>query len=259
MTRDLTRTFGSYVAVESLNLRVPQGRIFGYLGLNGAGKSTTIKMLCTLLCPTGGSAEVLGHDVATQPLAVRTLIGLLGEDGGDGRAAWSAREYVRYFAGIRGLSDPRRATEAALDAVKLDAPWRRRAMSTYSTGMKRRVELARALLGQPRVLFLDEPTRGLDLPTKRETWEFLRALAKDEGVTMFLSSHEVPEIMALCEDLAVIAKGRITFKGPVAHLGRTHDEFETNLIPLLEREPGEASTTFTVAERNSPPQKIRTR
>ncbi len=121
-----------------------------------------------------------------------------------------------------------------LDLLGLEKPERRRRISTYSTGMKRRVEVARAFLGRPRVLFLDEPTRGLDLPSKREMWEFFRYLSKKEKVTMFLSSHEVNEIQALCQNLSVIARGRLTYRGEAAKLGTDAATFEANLIRLLQ-------------------------
>lgn len=235
-TRDLTRTFGDHVAVDRVTLTVPWGRIHGYLGLNGAGKTTTIKMLTTLLAPTGGSARVAGHDVAREPLRVRDAIGLVGDEGGASRPSWTANEYVGYFARVRGLHDPRQAVADALDAVGLEPRWRRRAIGTYSTGMTRRVGIARALLGNPRVLFLDEPTRGLDLPAKRETWALLRRLVAGGDVTVFLSSHDAAEIRALCQDLTVIARGRLAYSGPTAGLGRDEGEFEAELVRLLQGE-----------------------
>lgn len=239
VAENLTKRFGAHVAVDTLNLRVPRGRIFGYLGLNGAGKSTTIKMLTTLLRPSSGSAFVMGYDVEKEPMPVRNLIGLLGDEGGESRPQWTAREFVRYFAGLHDIEDPRGAAERALDVVELDPDWRQRPMASYSTGMRRRVELARAIVADPRILFLDEPTRGLDLPAKRQSWELFRRLAKDEGVTIFLSSHEVAEILALCDELAVIAKGKLTYEGSAAELGPDSEKFERNLIPLLEDRPRE--------------------
>ncbi|HET6404182.1 MAG TPA: ABC transporter ATP-binding protein [Candidatus Thermoplasmatota archaeon] len=240
--RDLTRRFGDFVAVDRMNLAVPQGSIYGYLGLNGAGKSTTIKMLTGLLQPTEGSATVAGHDVVTAPEAVRSIIGLVGDEGGDSCPSWTALEYVGYFARLRGLAKARERTTHVLDLVGLDPAFRGRVIGSYSTGMKRRVEVARALLSEPRVLFLDEPTRGLDLPAKREMWEMLRDLVRERGVTIFLSSHEVPEIQALCEDISVIARGKMTYSGRASELGKTPEEFEASLIRLLRGEP--RRTTF---------------
>lgn len=232
--RGLTRRYGNHTAVDRVDLRVPEGKVFGYLGLNGAGKTTTIKMLTTLAPPTAGSARILGHDVAQEPLEVRRCIGLVGDESADSRPSWSALEYMGYFAALHGA---RHRVKPLLQAIGLEPLWWKRALGTYSTGMKRRVEIARALLGQPRVLFLDEPTRGLDLPAKRQTWEFLRRLARERKVTIFLSSHDVLEIQALCQDLAVVSKGRIVHSGPVAGLGSDPRIFEDRLIRLLQGRP----------------------
>lgn len=240
-TRDLTRAFGGHVAVDRVTLTVPWGRVYGYLGLNGAGKSTTIRMLATLLAPSAGSARVAGHDVVEEPLAVRAAIGLVGDEGAASRASWTAEEYLLYFARARGLRDARAEVDAALDLVDLARPWRRRVVAAYSTGMRRRVEIARALLGAPRVLFLDEPTRGLDLPAKHETWALLRHLVARGDRTVFLSSHDAAEVQALCGDLAVVAGGRLGYEGPAAALGRDPAAFEAALVRLLRGAPREAT------------------
>jgi ABC-2 type transport system ATP-binding protein len=132
---------------------------------------------------------------------------------------------------------PAGEVERILDNVGLDAKFRGKVIGTYSTGMKRRVEIARALMGNPKVLFLDEPTRGLDLPAKRETWTLLRNLAAREQVTTFLSSHDAQEIRSLCSEISVIAKGRVVFTGPTRDLGADLDEFEERLIGLLTKSP----------------------
>jgi ABC-2 type transport system ATP-binding protein len=235
LARKLTRTFGDFTAVDSVDLEVPEGALYGFLGLNGAGKSTTIRMLCGLLPPTSGQAVVAGHDVAHDTLAVRARVGLIAElESAKARPTWSGREYLQYFAGLWELPDPATRVETLLDQVGLARDWRARPMRGYSTGMQRRVEVARAMLGGPRILFLDEPTRGLDLPAKRELWAWLRNLAHAEGVTLFVSSHEVREIRTLCDDLAVIAGGRIVFQGAARTLGRTEEDFEESLVGLLQ-------------------------
>ncbi|HVL48926.1 MAG TPA: ABC transporter ATP-binding protein [Candidatus Thermoplasmatota archaeon] len=233
-TQNLTRRYGEFVAVDGVNLAVPTGTIYGYLGLNGAGKSTTIKMLTTLIRPTAGHATVAGHDIVSEPLAIREIIGLVGDEGADSRPSWTGREYLGYFARIRGMPRAEDAVREALDAVRLDPRFRHRAIASYSTGMKRRVDLARALLSRPRVLFLDEPTRGLDLPSKRETWELLRRLAREQDVTVFLSSHDATEVHELCANIAIVARGRLTYSGPAATLGSDPRAFEAALIKLLE-------------------------
>ncbi len=234
----LTRRFGDFVAVDRVTLRIPKGRLYGFLGLNGAGKTTTIRMLTTLLPPSGGSAKLWGHDVATAPLAVRRLVGLVSDETSESQSAWTAREYLAYFARIRRLSDPVAEVEHILDEVGLEARFRDKLLGTYSTGMTRRVEIARALMGRPKVLFLDEPTRGLDLPAKREMWTLLRRLAADEEVTTFLSSHDAQEIRGLCSKISVITRGRLVYTGVPSELGATLDEFEDNLVRLLMLPPG---------------------
>ena len=232
-TENLTRRFGDFVAVDSINLQVRKGELFGFLGLNGAGKTTTIRMLTTLLPPSAGKARLWDRDVVADPIAARSLIGLVSDETSESQSSWTGREYLGYFARIRRLPDPAGVVERSLDKVGLDAAFRSRLIATYSTGMKRRVEIARALMGDPKVLFLDEPTRGLDLPAKRETWNFLRELAARENVTTFLSSHDAQEIRNLCSEISVIAKGRVVFAGTTRELGSDLDSFEENLIRLL--------------------------
>ncbi len=232
-TIGLTRRFGAFTAVDGVSLRIPKGHLYGFLGLNGAGKTTTIRMLTTLLPPTEGTARVWGHDVARDPLAVRGLVGLVSDETSESHSTWTAREYLGYFARIRGVAQPAAMVESILTDVGLDPAFRGRLIGTYSTGMKRRVEIARALMGTPKVLFLDEPTRGLDLPAKREMWNLLRRLAAEQDVTTFLSSHDAQEIRSLCSEISVIARGRVVFTGATAELGTDLDSFEERLIALL--------------------------
>jgi len=229
----LTRRFGEFTAVDGVTLRIPKGRLYGFLGLNGAGKTTTIRMLTTLLPPSAGSAKLWGHDVVEEPLAVRGLVGLVSDETSESQSTWTAREYLTYFARLRQIADARDHVEKLLDDVGLNVAFRGKPIGTYSTGMKRRVEIARALMGQPKVLFLDEPTRGLDLPAKREMWNLLRRLAIDENVTTFLSSHDSHEIRSLCEEISVISKGKLIYTGVTRDLGADLDEFEERLIVLL--------------------------
>lgn len=232
-TEGLTRRFGSLTAVNHVSLKVREGELYGFLGLNAAGKTTTIRMLTTLLPPSAGAAKILGHDVVGQPLAVRKLVGLVSDETSESQSEWTAREYLGYFARIRGLSDVENEVERSLESVGLDALFRGKLIGYYSTGMKRRVEIARALMGNPKVLFLDEPTRGLDLPAKREMWKLLQTLAEREKVTTFLSSHDAQEIRSLCTQISVISQGRLVFTGPSRDLGADLDSFEERLIQLL--------------------------
>ena len=232
-TVGLTRRFGDFTAVDRVTLQIPKGHLYGFLGLNGAGKTTTIRILTTLLPPTEGTARLWGHDVVKEPLAVRRLVGLVSDETSESQSAWTPREYLSYFARIRRLPNPNEEVERILEDVGLEARFRHKLISTYSTGMKRRIEIARALMGGPKVLFLDEPTRGLDLPAKRDMWSLLRRLAARENVTTFLSSHDAQEIRSLCSQISVIAKGRLVYTGATRELGDDIDEFEERLVELL--------------------------
>ena len=232
-TTGLTRRFGAFTAVDGVSLQIPKGHLYGFLGLNGAGKTTTIRVLTTLLPPSHGTARLWGHDVAREPLAVRSLVGLVSDETSESHSTWTAREYLGYFARIRALPAPAETVEKILTDVGLDPAFRGKLIGTYSTGMKRRVEIARALMGAPKVLFLDEPTRGLDLPAKRDMWNLLRRLAAEQNVTTFLSSHDAQEIRTLCTEISIIAHGRLVFTGPTRELGADLDSFEERLIELL--------------------------
>ena len=232
-TDGLTRRFADFVAVDHVTLKIPKGHLYGFLGLNGAGKTTTIRVLTTLLPPSAGTAKLWGHDVIADPLAVRSLVGLVSDETSESQSTWTAREYLGYFARIRHLPDPAGEVERLLDQVGLAGKFRNALIGTYSTGMKRRVEIGRALMGHPKVLFLDEPTRGLDLPAKRETWKLLRDLAAQEQVTTFLSSHDAQEIRSLCTEVSVIARGKLVYTGATCDLGDDLDTFEERLIELL--------------------------
>ena len=241
-TNGLTRRFGDFVAVSEVTLRIPKGHLYGFLGLNGAGKTTTIRMLTTLLPPTAGTARLWGYDVLREPLAVRGLVGLVSDETSESQSAWTAREYLSYFACVRRIAQARDAVERVLDDVGLDTRFRGKLIGTYSTGMKRRVEIARALMGRPKVLFLDEPTRGLDLPAKRDMWNLLRRLAMEDQVTTFLSSHDAQEVRSLCSEISVIAAGRVVYTGSTRELGGDLDTFEERLVELLTQEDSNISS-----------------
>jgi ABC-2 type transport system ATP-binding protein len=222
-TEQLTRIFsGSEVpAVDHLDLRVPRGVIFGLLGPNGAGKSTTIKMLTTLLPPTSGRARVAGFDVERQAPRVRTRIGyvpqLLSADGGlTGREnlLLSARLY-RVPAGAR---DRRIADSLAFMDLEDAAD---HLVRTYSGGMIRRLEIAQAMLHEPEVLFLDEPTIGLDPVARRAVWERLRELKRRSATTILLTTHDMEEADALCDTLAIMHQGLVALAGAPAALKAT--------------------------------------
>jgi ABC-2 type transport system ATP-binding protein len=156
----LTRRFGDFVAVDRVTLKIPKGQLYGFLGLNGAGKTTTIRMLTTLLPPSAGTAKLWGHDVMKEPLAARKLVGLVSDETSESQSAWTAREYLSYFARIRHMRNPEEEVERNLDDVGLDANFRGKLIRTYSTGMKRRVEIARRSWVVPKSSSWTNPLGG---------------------------------------------------------------------------------------------------
>ena len=211
--RALRRTFkGGIEAVRDIDLTVADGEIFGFLGPNGAGKTTTVRMLCTLLPPTSGSASVAGIDVLADPGEVRRRIGVaLQEIGLD--PVQTGRELLELQCGLYGVTgaDAAKRTDEQLDLVGLrDAADRR--TKTYSGGMKRRLDLASALVHSPEVLFLDEPTTGLDPASRLTVWDEVRRI-NDAGTTVFLTTQYLEEADQLCDRLAIIDAGRIVAEG----------------------------------------------
>lgn len=208
-TRGLTRRFGEIKAVESLDLRVPGGIIFGFLGPNGAGKTTTIRMLLGLLRPTCGSAVVLGHPVADEASLVREKVGVLLEHHGLYERL-SARENLDYFARICRLRPPAREQRVRylLESIGL---WGRRdeRVGGWSKGMKQKLAIARALVGDPELIFLDEPASGLDPVSAKALRQDLLALVKQAGKTVFLTTHNLEDAEKLCDQVGVVQKGRL--------------------------------------------------
>ncbi len=210
----LVREFkGGVRAVDGIDLQVAAGEIYGFLGPNGAGKSTTVKILTTLLPPTSGTASVGGYDVATQGARVRASIGVaLQEVALD--PLLTGREHMRLQAGLQGIPRAERAARSTelLERVGLtDAADRKSA--GYSGGMKRRLDLALALLHRPRLLFLDEPTTGLDVQSRTSLWEEVARLAKEEGTTVFLTTQYLEEADVLADRVGIIDRGRIVAEG----------------------------------------------
>lgn len=217
-TQDLTRRFNGFTAVDGIALSVAPGQIFGLLGPNGAGKSTTIKMLTTLLTPTSGTARVAGHDVVQDPVAVRRAIGyvpqMLSADG-----ALTAAENLLLSARLYGVPPAVQRTRMA-EAIAFSGldDFAGKLVKTYSGGMIRRLELAQAMLHHPAVLFLDEPTIGLDPVARKAVWERLQTLRRDYGMTILLTTHDMEEADFLCDELAVLLEGRIAVSGTPAQL-----------------------------------------
>ncbi len=206
--RDLVRTFGEFTAVDHLNFTVPHGEIFGFLGPNGAGKSTTIKMLCTLLRPTSGVATVNGFDVARQPNEVRASIGIIFQDFSlDERI--TAEENLRFHCMIYHVPRAERPQRIAQVLEMVDLADRANdKVGAFSGGMKRRLEIARGLLHHPAVLFLDEPTVGLDPQTRERLWEQIHILRKQQAMTVFMTTHYMDEAEN-CDRIGIIDHAKL--------------------------------------------------
>ena len=204
----LAKRYGEVEAVRGIDFEVSRGETFGFLGPNGAGKSTTIKILCTLARPTAGSAQVAGHDVVAERDEVRRNIGLVFQETTlDGYL--SAEQNLRFHAELYGVPKAVVADRLRL-VLEMVGLWERRAslVSTFSGGMQRRLEIARGLLHAPRVLFLDEPTIGLDPQTRSSIWSYIEELKRREDITIFLTTHYMDEAEH-CDRIAIIDNGRI--------------------------------------------------
>jgi ABC-2 type transport system ATP-binding protein len=204
----LVKRYDEVEAVRGIEFEVQSGEIFGFLGPNGAGKSTTINMLCTLVRPNSGSAQVAGHDIVTERDEVRRNIGLVFQDTTlDGYL--TAEQNLRLHAELYGV--PREAVLPRMtEVMEMVGLWERRGslVNTFSGGMKRRLEIARGLLHSPRVLFLDEPTVGLDPQTRSSIWSYISELKSREDITIFLTTHYMDEA-EYCDRIAIMDQGRI--------------------------------------------------
>ncbi|GFN21878.1 ATP-binding cassette domain-containing protein [Thermanaeromonas sp. C210] len=205
---DLKKVFHSVVAVDNISFEVKEGEIFGFLGPNGAGKSTTIKILCTLLRPTGGRALLAGFDVVRESEAVRRSIGIVFQENSlDDRLTAAENLYLHGL--LYGL--PRRLLKQRMNEVleMVDLAGRKKDLvRNFSGGMRRRLEIARGLLHHPRILFLDEPTVGLDPQTRKAIWEHIHGLRKEKNITIFMTTHYMEEAEN-CDRIAIIDHGRI--------------------------------------------------
>ena len=219
-TEGLVRQFNDANAVDEVNLEIGRGEIYGFLGPNGAGKTTTVRMLCTLLTPTSGRASVAGYDIESQPGDVRLRIGVALQD-----AALDPKQTGRELLRLQGLlyglpkhAMPQRVAELGelIDlSDALDRP-----ISTYSGGMKRRLDLVAALVHNPEILFLDEPTTGLDPASRTSVWEEVRRLNDELGMTIFLTTQYLEEADELCGRVGIINRGRIVAEGSPDDLKR---------------------------------------
>ncbi len=216
--KNLTKKFGNFVAVNDISFSVDKGEVFAFLGPNGAGKTTTIKMLTTLLLPTSGEILLNGHNPVIEPYEVRSSFGIVFQDPSLDEEL-TALENMEFHGVIYKVpTDVRRERiEQLLKFVEL---WERRNdfVKNFSGGMKRRLEVARGLIHHPKILFLDEPTLGLDPQTRNHIWNYITDLNKKEGMTIFFSTHYMEEAEKIAQSIAVIDNGKIIDQGTVKEL-----------------------------------------
>ena len=230
--RGLVKTFGDFVAVDDVSFEVPRGTVFGLLGPNGAGKTTTVRMMTTLATPTRGTATVAGHDVVREPDAVRASMGLTAQ-GATVDDLLTGRENLRLIGDLYGLPgrEVRRRAEDLLERFSLTEAGDK-VVKDYSGGMRRRIDLAVSLIAHPSVLFLDEPTTGLDPRSRVELWEVLRDLVR-EGTTLLLTTQYLDEADQLADQICVIDHGRIIAQGTPLEL--KNQSGATSLVVTVSR------------------------
>ncbi len=219
---NLRKVFGNVVAVDGISFSVEEGELFGLLGPNGAGKTTTINVLTTLIKPTSGSARVWGFDVRTEASKVRSVIGLVPQDLTVDDEL-TGIENLKLMASLYHVPKDvaERRIEEVLELVDLKEASKRK-VETYSGGMRKRLELAAALIHRPKVLFLDEPTLGLDVQTRMHIWDYIRRLVREEQLTVLMTTHYMEEADANCDRIAVIDRGKIMAIGSPRELKAAH-------------------------------------
>jgi len=216
--KDLTKIFGSVRALDGLNFSIKKGEIFGLIGLNGAGKTTALRITSTLLLPTSGTVTVFGHDVVDEASEVRNLISYLPEEAGAYKNL-SGIEYLRFMASF--MVNDKSAVKGLVDAASEISGLEERLkdkVKGYSKGMKRRLLVARALMTKPKLAILDEPNSGLDVLHSVHVRTIIKRYAKEHDVTVLLSSHNMLEVEYLCDRVAIINKGKVVVEGAPAEL-----------------------------------------
>lgn len=232
----LSKRYGDTLAVSNLELEIPAGQFFGLLGPNGSGKTSTIHMLSTLIRPSGGTALVGGYDVSREPVKVRAAIGVVFQEPALDRSL-SVAENLRFAGMLSGLpSDTIKTRSDELLALFGLGDKRDKLTATLSGGMRRALDIARGVIHYPRILFLDEPTIGLDVPNRRKIWSFIAKLRATTGMTVFLTTHYLEEAVD-CDRVAFITKGQIVKSGPprelIRSLGAYVLEIEADELPQL--------------------------
>ena len=216
ITKELTKKYQDFTAVDNLNLKVNDGAIFGFLGHNGAGKTTTLSMLTTLILPTSGTATIDGYDVVKDNLQVRNLLGYLPENVmlyGD----LTARENLRFFGKLANVKDVDKNIDEVLALLNF-TEWTDKKVKTFSKGMRQRIGIAQAILHKPKILFLDEPTSGLDPQGTKDIRNILLKINKDWGTTIFMNTHLLSEVTKICTDIGIISHGKLLISESIANL-----------------------------------------
>jgi ABC-2 type transport system ATP-binding protein len=230
--KDLTKKFGDFTAVDKISFDVKRGEIFGLLGPNGAGKSTTLRVLSTLARPSGGSATIGGHDIVKEDTEVRKLIGIVSEK----MIMYNrltAKENLVFFGSLFNLPKDvlNKRIDELLELVQL-TKWKNSQVGTFSTGMRQRMNVVRALLNLPQVLFLDEPTLGLDPQSSVEIREFVRKLNRENGTTVVLTTHMMIDADLLCDRIAIVDHGKIVALDTSPNLKKMITGADTSIIKL---------------------------
>ena len=232
-TSNLSKVYKKFKAVDSLTMNVEAGDIFGFLGPNGSGKTTTIRMLCGLIFPSSGKAEIAGFDIIKDSIEIRKIIGLFPES--SGFYNWmNAEEYLNYFAALYKIDSQiaKKRTMDLLEKVGL-ADKSHVPIGYYSRGMRQRLGLARTLINDPQIILLDEPTLGLDPKGQQDIQKILFDLNHDKGITIFLSSHALNEVSSLCKNVAILNRGRMVAQGTIDELRKRVEGSKGLLVTIL--------------------------
>ncbi|MCX5226807.1 ATP-binding cassette domain-containing protein [Streptomyces sp. NBC_00233] len=246
----LRKSYGDKVVLDGIDLRIPEGTIFALLGPNGAGKTTTVEILSTLITADGGEALIAGHDVKADADSVRTLIGVTGQFAAvDGLL--TAEENLLLMADLYHLSrsEGRRRTAELLERFDLTEAARKN-VATFSGGMRRKLDLAMTLVGRPRIIFLDEPTTGLDPRSRRDMWELIRDLVTEQGVTIFLTTQYLEEADHLADRIAVLDHGKLVAEGTAEELKRLIPGGHVRVQFADETHLATAAAVFGIATRD---------
>lgn len=242
--RGLTKCYGSFKAVDNLNLTINQGEIFGLLGPNGAGKTTTILMMLGLTEPTSGSVMVCGHNATTEPIAVKKKVGYMPDNVGF-YDNMSALENLMYIGRLNGIPQDqlKERSNQVLEAIGLSSAADKKT-STFSRGMKQRLGLADVLIKQPKLIILDEPTLGIDPSGVREFLTLIQKLSKEQGLTVLLSSHHLQQVQQVCDRVGIFVEGKMLVEGNIDTLSRNLFTNESCVVSITLQEQSNFSQEY---------------